>query len=68
MNGISREKVVHVTVGENVTATPHGEEFNLTADKEYKVLGFDGDCIQIENDLGVKDWYSLDYFREFYEM
>lgn len=65
MNGIRENKTMVVTYGESVTANAFSTEFNLTEDKEYIVVGFDGDCIQVENDLGIKDWYSPDYFREF---
>lgn len=65
MNGRFEREIVEVTKGELVTANMHGVEFNLTEDKKYMVLNFDGDCIQVENDLGIKDWYSLDYFKEF---
>lgn len=51
-----------ITVEEYEEATEHASEFNLTAGKKYKVLGFDGDCIKVKNDLGNEEWYSTDYF------
>lgn len=33
---------------------------NLTEDKEYIVVGFDGDCIQVENDLGMPVQVGID--------
>lgn len=68
MNGIKESKIIEIHVGEPVTANAQGVCFNLTEDKKYTVLSFDGDCIEIENDLGAKDWYSLDYFCEFYKL
>lgn len=62
------DKMAVVNIGEPVTATPHAEEFRLTAEKEYKVKGYDGECVLIENDLGEEGWYSLEYFREFLEL
>lgn len=64
MHGLIKETVQQLTVniGGTIIANPHGEDFNLTADKEYILLGYDGDCVQVENDLGKKDWYSTDYF------
>lgn len=63
MNGVINKVVVNL--GEPVTATTFAEEFNLTADKEYKVLGYDGECLLIRNDVGAEEWYSIDYFREY---
>lgn len=68
MNSVIEEKIINISIGKNVTANPYAEEFNLTSDKEYTVLGFAGDCIQVKNDLGVIEWYSFDYFREFAHM
>ena len=65
MNGRFERKVTTITYGEPITANMHGVEFNLTEDKEYIVLKYDGDCIQIKNDLEKIEWYSLDYFKEF---
>lgn len=65
MNGVIKTAVVYL--GEPVTATPFAEEFNLTADNEYKVLGYDGECLLIKNDVGAEEWYSMDYFREYAE-
>jgi hypothetical protein len=56
------EEIENITLEEYEEANEHAEDFNLTAGKEYKVLGFDGDCIKVKNDLGIEDWYSIDYF------
>jgi len=43
-----------VSIGEYIQATEGGEEFNLTPGRKYKLLGFDGDCIKVKNDLGIE--------------
>ena len=53
-----------VDIGDMVVATEHGTEFNLTENKHYKILGYSGDCIYICNDLGIREWYSVDYFHK----
>lgn len=65
MNGVVKEIVV--TLGEPVTANSYGEEYDLTPDKKYIVKKYDGDCIMVQNNKGEDEWYSLDYFREFYD-
>lgn len=55
-----------VAIGDMIEANQHGAEFNLTPGRQYELSGYDGDCIQVMNDLGVKDWYSRDYFRKVY--
>ena len=64
-NYVEEGKIAHVAIGEIVTATQFAADFDLTEDKEYKVLDYDGDCILIKDDLGVENWYSLEYFKEF---
>lgn len=53
-----------VNIGDMIVANAHGEEFNLTCDKKYELLKYDGDCIMVENDLGNREYYSVDYFRK----
>ena len=52
-----------IKIEEFEEANKFAEEFNLTAGKKYKVFEFAGDCIKVKNDLGVEEWYSLDYFK-----
>lgn len=60
--------VANVCIGKPVTSNNRGEQFNLTDGKQYIVIGFDGDCIKIKNDIGKEEWYSLEYFYEFEEL
>lgn len=53
-----------VKIEEYAEANKFAEDFNLTVGKKYKVLEFDGDCIKVKNDLGIEEWYSLDYFEK----
>lgn len=42
-------------------------EFGLTKDRVYVAIGTDyGTLVQVENDEGIAEWYSTEYFR-FYE-
>lgn len=42
-------------------------EFDLTKDRVYVAIGTDyGTLVQVENDKGIEEWYSTEYFR-FYE-
>lgn len=50
-----------MNIGEPVTANSFAVEFNLIPGKEYKVKGYGGDCLLIENELVKDQWYSLDY-------
>lgn len=60
--------VANVHIGKTVTSNNRGEQFNLTDEKQYVVIGFDGDCIKIKNDVDKEEWYSLEYFCEFEEL
>lgn len=51
-----------VSIGDSIIANEAGSEFNLTKDKEYKLLDYNGDCVLVVNDTGNKEWYSVDYF------
>lgn len=53
-----------VDIGDMIVANAYGEEFKLTCGKEYELLGYDGDCIMVKNDLGNREYYSVDYFRK----
>lgn len=65
MNRIENKTIIHFAIGESVTATETIEEFGLTEDKKYEVLGYGGLYIKIRNDLDEVDWYSIEYFNEF---
>lgn len=65
MNGIENKTIIHFSIGEPVTARITIEEFALTENKKYTVLGYGADCVKIENDLGEEDWYAIEYFKEF---
>lgn len=62
MYGVEEKIVKEVTIGGTVIASPHAEDFGLTAYKEYKILGYDGDSIKIKKDDGKEDWFSIDFF------
>ena len=53
-----------VDIGDDIVANEHGEEFNLSPGSKYKLLGCDGDCVKVENDLGIENFYAVDYFRK----
>lgn len=67
MNGVVKNIAI-VRTGLPVTANKRGEQFNLTEGRKYIVLGYDGECILIENDLGKEDFYSKEYFDEYQEL
>ena len=60
--------VANIHIGKPVTSNNRGEHFNLTDGEQYVVIGFDGDCIKIKNDIGKEELYSLEYFYEFEEL
>lgn len=64
MNGVKKETVVVVKIGQPVTANERAEDFNLTEGRQYTVLGYDGDIL-VKNDLGKEEFYSKDYFYEY---
>lgn len=41
----------------------HGAQFNLTEWKRYKLLGYDIGLVNVQNDVGIEEWYSTDYFH-----
>ena len=41
-----------VSIGDLIIANEFGSEFNLTKDKEYKLLDYNGDCILVKDDTG----------------
>lgn len=53
-----------VDIGDMIVSAVDGEEYNLTSGKEYELLGHDGDCIMVKNDLGNREYYSVDYFKK----
>ena len=67
MNGVVKNIAI-IKVGLPVTANKRAEQFNLTDDKKYTVIGYDGECILIENDLGNKEYYSKEYFYEYEDL
>lgn len=67
MNGVVKNIAI-IRTGLPITANKHGEQFNLTENKKYTVLGYGGDCIYIENDLGKEEAYSKEYFKEYEEL
>ena len=64
MNGVKKDTVVVVEIGQPVTANERAEDFNLTEGRQYTVLGYDGDIL-VKNDLGKEEFYSKDYFYEY---
>lgn len=67
MNGVIKNTVAVVKIGQPVTANRHAEDFNLTEGRKYTVLGYDGDIL-VKNDLGYKEFYSKEYFYEYQEL
>lgn len=67
MNGVIKDIVVVVKIGQPVTANKHAEDFNLTEGRKYTVLGYDGDIL-VKNDLGNEEFYSKEYFYEYQEL
>lgn len=60
------EKVVlEIKTGDIITANRDATDYNLTENKQYQVLDFDGDCILVMTDTGETEWFSRDYFLEF---
>lgn len=68
MNGVVKKNIAIIRTGLPVTANNQAEDFDLTEGKKYTVLGYDGECIYIENDLGVEEGYSKEYFIEYQEL
>ena len=66
MNGVVKNITV-IKTGLPVTANERAEQFNLTKGRKYTVLGYDGDIL-IKNDLGNEEYYSKEYFDEFYDL
>ena len=66
MNGVVKNIAV-IKTGLPVTANERAEQFNLTKGQKYTVLGYDGDIL-IKNDLGNEEYYSKEYFDEFYDL
>lgn len=64
-NGYKEVLEITIALGKDVTANKAAEEHNLTENKKYMVLARCCDLIEIVNDKDVKDWYSLEYFKEF---
>ena len=64
-NGYKKVLEITIALGKDVTANKAAEEHNLTENKKYMVLARCCDLIEIVNDKNVKDWYSLEYFKEF---
>lgn len=67
MNGVIKNTVAVVKIGQPVTANKHAEDFNLTEGRKYTVLGYDGDIL-VKNDLGYEEFYSKEYFYEYQEL
>ena len=65
MNGVIKNNIAVIRTGCPVTANKRGEQLNLTENRKYTVLGYDGECILLENDLGKEDFYSKEYFNEY---
>ena len=64
MNGVIKDTIVVVKIGQPITANERAEEFNLTEGRQYTVLGYDGDIL-VKNDLGNEEFYSKEYFYEY---
>lgn len=55
---------IWIDKGDKVRGRCNGEEFYITEGKSYEVLDTNGiDCVLVENDIGEKDFYSVEYFN-----
>ena len=63
MNEVKTKKIIYFSIGKPVTARE--SIFDLTENKKYVVLNYEGDCVKIQNDLDEEDWYTIEYFQEF---
>ena len=48
--------------GNIVKATQFGTEFNLTEDREYKILDYCCNMVLVRNDSEDEEWYTVEYF------
>ena len=55
-----------VSIGDMIVANEYGAQFNVTENKEYRLLAYSGNCVKIIDDTGKEDWYSVDYFHRKY--
>ena len=62
---ITKYEAYAISIGDTVTATMQGSYFHLTPGKIYTVLDVAGLYVKVENETGVLDFYSLEYFEEF---
>ena len=61
---ITKYEAYAISIGDTVTATMQGSYFHLTPGKIYTVLDVAGPYVKVENETGVLDFYSLEYFEE----
>lgn len=62
---VTKYEAYAISIGDTVTATMQGSYFHLTPGKSYTVLDVAGPYVKVENETGVPDFYSLEYFEEF---
>ena len=55
-----------VSIGDMIVANEDGAQFDVTQNKEYRLLAYFGGCVKIIDDTGKEDWYSVDYFHSKY--
>ena len=54
----------YADVGNYVYATAFAEEYGLIKNKLYEIIDTNGfDAVQVITDEGVKQWFSVEYFR-----
>ena len=52
-----------VSIGDMIIANEEGAQYDVTENKEYRLLAYSGDCVKIVDDTGKEKWYSVDWFH-----
>ena len=52
-----------VSIGDMIVANEEGAQFDVTENKEYRLLAYCGNCVKIVDDSGKEEWYSVDWFH-----
>lgn len=52
-----------VSIGDMIVANEEGAQFDVTENKEYRLLAYCGNCVKIVDDTGKEKWYSVDWFH-----
>ena len=55
-----------VSIGDMIVTNEEGAQFDVTENKEYRLLAYCGNLVKIIDDTGKEEWYSVDYFHSKY--